>query len=367
MLRTLAFALLGLCALPVEAGQWTQLPVSDDFANEECNFAFTGPINPGDLTGIVDHPVWKENFRNRICLDSPGGSLKEVYDFVTADGAPRSDFATTVRSGARCESACAILFMFGQNWGANSPYPDRKMEPGARLGFHSPFLATADLAAAQREDAFRVALDVAKLLMDTSYKATTQAGAPLSSELVSLVLNTPGDQMHYVDTIGELALLGIERPYDGDVTIPVAADRASVGGLVERICVSSYAMTFRRWLVDDGYDFADLVGYVKDTLEDSGTTLENLVEIPPSGFDQTRIVGILTGPFYQPGWYSAGAALYCRVELSVEPGNGVYNVSASNYRVSFGPLFDLEENPLPEANDFFTVFGAGMIPIDTRY
>ncbi|MCB1358779.1 MAG: hypothetical protein KDK53_20545 [Maritimibacter sp.] len=357
--------LAALTAAPATAGQWTRLAAADEF--EDCAFAFTGPINPGDLTGILTDPAWNDAFRKRVCLDSPGGSLKEVYDFITAEGDEGLGFATTVKSDARCESACAILFMFGQSWGANSPYPDRMLEPGAKLGFHSPFLAGADIAEDQREDVFRVALDVAKLLMDTSYKATTQAGAPLPYELVSLVLSTPGDQMHYVETLGELKLLGIERPYDTEARVRIGADRASIAALVERVCVSSYAMTFRNWLVDDGYDFNDLVAYVRETLASGGTNVENLVELPASDYQDPRIVGILSGPFHVPGWYSAGAALYCRAELSVAPGAGVYDVSVNNFNVSFGPLFDLDETPLPEWNGEYNVISAGVEPIDTPF
>lgn len=369
MIRFFAFIsfmpIVSLAVLPAHAGQWIQFPDAED--PDACQFAFTGPINPGDLTGIIGHPVWTENYRKRVCLDSPGGSLAEVYDFITAEGEEGVGFSTKINSDARCESACAILFMFGQSFGANSPFPDRVMEPGARLGFHSPFLAGTAVSEAQREDAFRVALDVAKLLLDTSYKATTQAGAPLSSELVSLVLSTPGDQMHYVETVGEMALLGIEQPNDGDVRVRVPADRASVGALIERVCVSSYAMTFRNWLVDDGYDFADLVAFVNDTLASGGLTMENLVELPKSDYQDAKIVGILSGPFHVPGWYSAGAALYCRAELSVEPGGGSYDVKSDYYQVSFGALFDLDDTPLPEWNSDYNVIPAGLSPIDTRY
>ena len=52
MLRRLAAALLllPLLAAPATAGQWTRLAAADEF--EDCAFAFTGPINPGDLTAI---------------------------------------------------------------------------------------------------------------------------------------------------------------------------------------------------------------------------------------------------------------------------------------------------------------------------
>ncbi len=364
MFRLAALLFTLLLAAPANAGQWTVLGGEEN--DERCNFRFSGPINPGDLTAIRAHPSWNEAFRKRVCLDSPGGSLKEVYDFVITDGEPQSDFSTLIETGARCESACAILFMFGQSWGANSPFPDRMLQPGARLGFHSPFLEGA-IAEDQRENAFRVALDVALLLMNRAYKAVTADGPPLPEELVSLVLSTPGDEMHYVDRVGEVDLLRIDRPYNPDIGLRIGASREALLPLVERICVSSYALTFPNWLVKDGYDFDDLVAWVNDTLAQGGFETHNLVELPGSDWQGSGIVGILSGPFYQPGWYSAGAALYCRVELrDVEKGPGYYGIS-NHFNVSFGPMFDLDQEPLPEENQLFKVIPAGLIPIDQRW
>ena len=368
--------LAGLAApvVPAAAGQWTQLAVTDQF--DECAFAFTGPINPGDLTAIRSVPAWNESFRKRVCLDSPGGSLKEVYDFVTGYGAGEAgiDFSTKVASGARCESSCAVLFMFGQSWGANSPYPDRVLEPGARLGFDSQFLAGASLADSQREDAFRVALDVAKLLMDKSYKSVTMAGPPLSSELVSLILNTPGEDMYYVDTVGEMALLGIEPVIDDAARIRVPATREATAALVERICASSFAMTFRQHVVREGYDFRDLVDFVEEKRTgDWGFEVRNLVHFPASDPEGARIVGLVTGALSVPGWNSAGAALYCRVEVPIEAAGEMFEIRQNaSYSVSFGRAFDLDEigpDEIPGRDDGYSynVIAAGLIPIDTKY
>lgn len=371
MLRSLVSILILVFAIPAIGGEWSRFADAEDF--EDCQFAFTGPIRPGDLTRIVQNPEWQDAFPRRVCLDSPGGSLKEVYDFVTLEAGEGLGFATRIKRGARCESSCAILFMFGQSWGANSPYPDRVMEPGARLGFHSPFLAGAAVADDQREDAFRVALDVAKLLMDKSYKAVTQAGPPLSSELVSLVLSTPGDQMHYIETVGEAQLLGIDRPYDGAAKIAIPADRASVGALARRICASSYAMTFRHHLVNEGYAFGDLVAFVDGlTGPDQGLVVRNLVHGPGS-FGAASIVAVLTGALSVPGWNSAGAALYCRVEVPAEAVGSSFEIDTTqSYRVSFGRAFDLDDMgpddiPGPDDGYSYDVIPAGLIPIDTAY
>jgi len=247
------------------------------------------------------------------------------------------------------------------------------MEPGARLGFHSPFLGNATYSDEQRDDVFRVALDVAKLLMDKSYKAVTQAGPPLSSELVSLVLSTPGDQMHYVETLGEVQLLGIEQPYDEEAKISISADSDSVGAVARRICASSYAMTFRHHLVDEGYAFGDLVRFV-DGLKgpEDGQVVRNLVHGPGTS-GVPSIVAVLTGPLSVPGWNSAGAAMYCRVEIPAEAVGGAFEIYTSrSYKVSFGRAFDLDDIapdviPAPDAGYDYDVIRAGLIPIDTPY
>jgi len=371
LFRSLASIVALVFATPVLAGDWTRFPGAGAF--DDCQFAFSGPIRPGDLTAIRNDPAWEEAFNKRVCLDSPGGSLKEVYDFVTLEAGEGLGFATRIEPGARCESSCAILFMFGQSWGANSPYPDRVMEPGARLGFHSPFLAGASVAEDQREDAFRVALDVAKLLMDKSYKAATQAGPPLSSELVSLVLSTPGDQMHYIETVGEARLLGIDRPDAGPATIRIAADRAASGALARRICASSYAMTFRHHVVNEGYDFGDLVAFVAGlTGPEQGLVVRNLVHGPGS-FGEASIVAVVTGALSVPGWNSAGAALYCRVEVAAEAVGGAFEIDTTrSYQVSFGRAFDLDDMgpddvPGPHDGYSYDVIPAGLIPIDTAF
>ena len=58
------------------AGTWTD--VDDHLTTPRgCGAKFSGQINPGDLTDNVQYLIGKT-----VCLDSPGGSLSEVTDFI---------------------------------------------------------------------------------------------------------------------------------------------------------------------------------------------------------------------------------------------------------------------------------------------
>ena len=200
------------------------------------------------------------------------------------------------------------------------------------------------------------------------------AGPPLSSELVSLILNTPGEDMYYVDTVGEMALLGIEPVIDDAARIRVPATREATAALVERICASSFAMTFRQHVVREGYDFRDLVDFVEEKRTgDWGFEVRNLVHFPASDPEGARIVGLATGALSVPGWNSAGAALYCRVEVPIEAAGEMFEIRQNaSYSVSFGRAFDLDEmgpDEIPGRDDGYSynVIAAGLIPIDTKY
>ncbi len=344
------------------AGQWETVE-GDPWTG--CQFRFTGQILPGDLTGYMDQLSNGPAVLPRICLDSPGGSLSEVYRFIKGvnDGEAGLTVATRVESGAVCESSCAILFMFGQTFGANSPYPSREVEPGARLGFHSPFIAPGQGEGARADEVFRVALDVSKLLADSSYKALTAAGPALPPELVGLVLGTPGDEMRYVDTVGELQLLGIDMiaPPEEGVVLPNA--RGALSAAVTRICASSYVLTNRTHFVEEGYDFADLVAAV-DGVQREAMTMHHL-EMQNDGGVQ-RVTAMASGPFFVPGWYSAGAVLFCQVDMGVEPVAGGLRVT--HYNVGFGgPSFDWDSRLAEFEEIERNGLSVGLVPIDTPF
>lgn len=355
---------LVLSAQAADAGGWEALPGG---GFHDCDFRFSGPIRPGDLTGHLDELANAGSLTPRICLNSEGGSLAEVYRFIqlVAQGDFIATVQTHVESDAACLSSCAILFMFGQAYGANSPYPSRQLAPGARLGFHSPFIAPEQAKGADAEDAFRVALQVSRLLVDSSYRALTMAGPAIPPELVALILGTPSDEMYHVDTIGELTLLGIETTTGDNRSMTLANDRRVIAETVRRICASSHVMSNRTHFVEDGYAFGDLVAAV-DEMMGFDTQWHHMVLQKPARYQPARIVAMVSGPYAVPGWYSAGAALFCQVELMVEDNAGGFRIT--DYRVGFGgPSFDWNSRLAHPDEITRADLEAGLVPIDRRY
>lgn len=371
--KVVLFIALLFGAQPALSGEWTFFPRTDAWTvwNGECSAQFTGPILRGDLTDA--YTSGRLENQARICLDSPGGNLMEVYDFIqlfeNADA--ESDdpfvFSTRVRSGDECLSACAILFMFGESYGANSPSPDRILDRGARLGFHSPFI---DPAAAQTVDsasAFAGAVSIANLLVANAYRQVTTSGAVLPPELLSIILGTPPDDMYFVRHLAELSILGIRT--DMDLTMPEVAltfDRPSIEAAMRRICATSYVVENRNWFVTDGYDFSDLIRFSRRYSSPDGVEVLDLVHRPDNGqgYASDTVIGVLTGPYFVPGWYSSGARLYCMVELQGEVDGDIMRVS--NHYVNINSMHGYS-GIIPYEQHGSSPPSYGLVPIDTLY
>ncbi len=356
------FAVFAVIALhsTAQAGEWTRL--SDEQQANQCNSRFDGEIKRGDLTR-----GWQEGMLNahnaRVCLNSPGGSLKEVLDFLKEAERREQSFATVVRSTDQCLSACAILFMFGKSWGANSPFPDRTLEPGARLGFHSPFLPQSILEQAKGSELYDAAIAVSKLLVDRSYKSETVQGPALPQELLSIILGTPADTMYYIKTLGEMKILNINASsgiLDGRVPYLVE-DTSEIGlkKITGRICSSTYVFTFRSHFVTDQYRYADLVKSV-ETLRDFNYHFSY-------DKDKGRFTAVLTGPFYEPGWYSAGAIMYCRATLQISEVGSQVHITSFNVQLGNFNTVDHDIAKIPEYDEAFSEVESGLWPIETEY
>ncbi|MCH6206345.1 hypothetical protein L3V16_21205 [Brucella ciceri] len=108
--------------------------------SEKCRYLLSGIIEKGDaekIAAIVDKNGDGVDAGNSICLNSPGGNYlagKQLFDTFMADG-----FATYVRKGDECHSACAIAFLGGSVWG-DFRHPSRTVEPGGVIGFHAPYV-----------------------------------------------------------------------------------------------------------------------------------------------------------------------------------------------------------------------------------
>lgn len=359
LVTILGFVMAALVNAPSDAGEWQKLP-QDNQSWDQCSHVFSGRIERGDLVDYLNDAYQREEYVRRLCLNSPGGSLSEVLDVVE-----EFSFSTRVRTGEECSSACAILFMFGLSPGANSLFPDRILEPGAKLGFHSPFITSGQASKVGSTDAFRVAIQISKLLADRSYTTITVDGPAVPPELLALVLGTPADQMRYIDRLGELQLLNIETDWSRDTNVRVENTREGVIAVLNRICVTSYALTFRRALTKQGYAFDDLVEWVNTTLQDGEIDVHALNHVPVDGDYPGRYEGMMTGPFSHPHWNSAGAAMYCQPTLAYEADGEQLHVVDSY--VDFELIQGRDLSTIADPTQSYKEVTAGLIPLDTIY
>ena len=73
---------------------------------------------------------------------------------------------------------------------------------------------------------------------------------------------------------------------------------------------------------------------------------------------------MLSGPYFVPGWFSAGAALYCHVDMNVARQGKSYVVN--HYFVNFGgPSFDFDSRIATFEDSTMRGMDVGLIPVDT--
>lgn len=232
--------LIGLALLPLSAQAATFELGGNDSLN--CRMTMRGAIEPGDaqrfrefLAHFLNHATegqehalqTRYGFQGegvlRLCLDSPGGSLTEAIemaDTLAFDYRVRSEIAphlrnemapvfvahigTAVPDGARCESACAILFLAGGYFSRegvteNLREPDRVLHVNGKLGFHAPALRVSDGDYSQRavNRAFALAVESIERLAERRRRYR------LPSELFERIVSTPPDEMFHVRTVAE--------------------------------------------------------------------------------------------------------------------------------------------------------------------
>ncbi|MBY3178408.1 hypothetical protein HFO27_27870 [Rhizobium leguminosarum] len=204
MLRLLsAFMLLLWCSGAI-AGQLEQTN------NGVCDYTFRGKIERGDATLL--EPIAGSYFPMELCLDSEGGDMAGgVQMFNSIWG---SNINTVVLPGGKCLSACAIAFMGGSNvQGTDSTRQiERRIYPGAKLGFHAPSLDLRSGGTQRTEfvlGAYESALRTALRLFELN-QIKEKGGIAISDFLYGMILETKPSTFYYVETIGDLVLTDVD-------------------------------------------------------------------------------------------------------------------------------------------------------------
>lgn len=174
-----------------------------------CNFRIEGRIQTGLLDEIKKKFSKEYIGRDLVCLDSPGGSFPEALRI--ADFFKSKPVATKIEAGARCESACALMFMagnFSYFEGGKSAW--RVLHPRGRLGFHAPHLPlrAESYPKEEVENAWNISLDVVSntifqlILAHRDFEDGGERAMKVS--LLGHMLKTPGADMYYIDTVDKV-------------------------------------------------------------------------------------------------------------------------------------------------------------------
>jgi len=212
--------MLGISALGLSIPELSYSATIEEYTDSDmgCRLRLSGIIELGDadilevqikdvLRTIPDrnqsyYNVGAEQYPTfAVCLDSPGGSLKEgvhiaqiLYEYQISSAVPEN---------AICESACAVAFMGGARDASNDDQsvtiPHRLLNPRGRLGFHAPSLNIDDgqFTAEQLNTAFRSALDGIEAVL----RLVTEQQINFPTPLLVSMLETPPSDMFYIDTI----------------------------------------------------------------------------------------------------------------------------------------------------------------------
>ncbi len=153
---------------------------------------------------------------NLLTLNSGGGNFKEAVQI--AEIAREFNFTTVVPKGAKCLSACAIVFLNGtyrqNSWDLN-PIPSRWMHVGAQVGLHAPFPAYAG--------DMKFSTDEARSIYGTGAKQIVQYFDMVRTAIVDnrvldeILKETSPDKFKYINTIDEavrwnIDLFGYKKP-----------------------------------------------------------------------------------------------------------------------------------------------------------
>lgn len=198
--------------LPLFAGmaQAAQITLSEG-QEMGCQLRIDGAITDGDAEALRDIlaelplPEGTSPVGQRICLDSPGGSLIEVVRM--ADIVKARFMGTAIAEGATCESTCALLFLSGRFSHPESDgnsIPDRVLHPRGTLGFHAPALVKEDRS--YTRDEVNRAYARALGSMGEVLRVTSE----IPESLFLTILNTPASDMSYVETVEQAARWQIE-------------------------------------------------------------------------------------------------------------------------------------------------------------
>lgn len=205
----LAVAILVISQALVSASEAATIRLGGDPVMN-CDATLEGTIILGDAERLSEFirvydltTRWRFANTTVLCMDSPGGNFSEgikLGEAIAYDG-----ITTAIGNGARCESACAIAFMYGRVYHPEMRYaPSRQVHPLGVLGFHAPAL-TVD-SGQYTEKSVNNAYKIAISSMEKFVASAQENEIGLSIDLILQMLTTPPDEMKRLETVQDAIL-----------------------------------------------------------------------------------------------------------------------------------------------------------------
>jgi hypothetical protein len=187
-------------------------------AGAVCTVKLSGKIAEGDtkrlklLTGSFDHDGRRSTLSGVVCLDSPGGNFFEGV--ALARYFYEYGIATVIEPSAKCFSVCAVAFMMGTTRGMKESLVNRRLYPGAQLGFHRPSLVLPPNVAVNSRDITRsydLAVTSVADFLDLANRPMPGSSQPMiASDLVQLMFAHKGADLFMIDSAERAARWRIE-------------------------------------------------------------------------------------------------------------------------------------------------------------
>ncbi len=146
-----------------------------------------------------------------VSLSSPGGSYSAGVKL--ADFFRNNTIATVVEAGDSCVSACAMAFLGGSSFwptGGIGTFIDRTIEPGARVGFHSPYFTEETAVAAVRSGQLGQLLELTRLAIADIVKNLTRYS--VSQHVLDRIISMGPEGFYEIDTPAALFAIRAQMP-----------------------------------------------------------------------------------------------------------------------------------------------------------
>lgn len=218
------------------AGHAATIAVSDG-QGMGCFIRIDGSIAEWDTRALrtllaeIPEPDPASPVGRRVCLDSAGGSLAEAVRL--ADELALRSLGTAVPADAVCVSACAVVFLAGRYTSGDAEAevrPDRLLHPRGTLGFHIPALMSEDRNYSR--DEVNAAHSAALSTLGEVLRMRSDTGTEIADSLILTLLNTPANDMTYVETVEQAAQWQIE-------VAPVALTAVDIEAALRHACLNA--------------------------------------------------------------------------------------------------------------------------------